>query len=93
VRTLAGKGGEGVNGKVRQGLALDDLDVTTSDTGATEARAGKYISENIYSEVTADTEGNSQINLNLNINRAVTARGRLASDGETGIGVFIEKDY
>jgi translocation and assembly module TamB len=93
VRTLAGKGGDGISGKLRRGLALDDLDVTTTETGATQARAGKYISENIYSEVTADTEGNSQINLNLNINRSVTARGRLTSDGETGIGVFIEKDY
>ncbi|MGH1355762.1 MAG: translocation/assembly module TamB domain-containing protein [Thalassovita sp.] len=93
VRTLAGKGGDGIAGQVRRGLALDDLDVTTSDTGATEARVGKYLSENIYSEVTADTAGNSQINLNLNINRSVTARGRLASDGETGIGIFIENDY
>lgn len=92
IRTLTG-GGEGIGGKVRQELALDDLDITTSETGATEARAGKYISENIYSEVTADTEGNSQINLNLNINRSITARGRLGSDGETGIGLFIEKDY
>ena len=93
IRTLSGKGGEGFSSKIRRGLQLDDLDVTTSDTGATEARAGKYLSENIYSEVTADTEGNSQINLNLNINRTITARGRLTSDGETGIGVFIEKDY
>ncbi|MBA86317.1 MAG: DUF490 domain-containing protein [Rhodobacteraceae bacterium] len=92
VRTLTG-GGTGLGGKVRKGLALDDLDITTSEEGATEARIGKYLGENIYSEVTADSEGNSQINLNLNINRSVTARGRLSSDGETGIGIFIEKDY
>jgi translocation and assembly module TamB len=93
IRTLTGKGGEGINGRVRRGLQLDDLDVTTTEDGATEARAGKYLSENIYSEVTADTDGNSQINLNLTLNPTITARGRLTSDGETGIGVFIEKDY
>ena len=93
VRTLTGVGGDGVGGRIRKELTLDDLDVTTSEDGATEARAGKYLSENIYSEVTADTEGNSQINLNLSINRTVTARGRLSSDGETGLGIFIEKDY
>lgn len=92
INTLAGGGG-GLNDKLRKGLALDDLDVTTSEDGATEARAGKYLSENIYSEVTADTAGNTQINLNLSVNRSVTARGRLSSDGETGIGIFIEKDY
>jgi translocation and assembly module TamB len=93
IRTLTGKGGDGLGGNIRKGLALDDLDVTTTDDGATEARAGKYLSENIYSEVTADTEGKTQINLNLTINRSVTARGRLSSDGDTGIGIFIEKDY
>ncbi len=54
---------------------------------------GKYISDNIYSEVIVDTTGNSQINLNLQISPSLTARGRLGSDGETGIGVFFERDY
>lgn len=93
IRTLSGKGGDGLTGKLRQGLALDDLDVTTSDSGATQAKAGKYISENIYTEVIADTAGKSQINLNLQINPSLTARGKLESDGNSGIGIFIEKDY
>lgn len=92
ISTLTGRGG-GLGDSVRKGLAVDDLDVTTTDEGATEARVGKYLSENIYSEVTADSEGNTQINLNLNISRSITARGRLGSDGETGLGLFIERDY
>lgn len=93
IRTLAGQGGEGLTGRLRQGLALDDLDVTTKDDGTTEARLGKYINENIYTEVTADSAGNSQIDLNLQLSPSVTAKGRLGSDGETGIGLFIERDY
>ncbi|SEQ09340.1 translocation/assembly module TamB domain-containing protein [Thalassovita taeanensis] len=93
LRTLTGKGGDGLSGNLRRGLQLDDLDVTTTDEGATEARVGKYISENIYTEVTADTQGRSQINLNLTITPSLTARGRMTSDGETGLGLFLEKDY
>ncbi|CUH67371.1 hypothetical protein TG4357_02969 [Thalassovita gelatinovora] len=93
INTLSGRGGDGLTGNLRRGLALDDLDLTTSDDGTTEARAGKYISENIYSEVTADSAGNSEINLNLQINPALTARGTLSSDGDSGIGIFFEKDY
>ena len=93
IRTLAGQGGEGLTGRLRQGLALDDLDVTTTDDGTTQARLGKYINENIYTEITADSAGNSQIDLNLQLSPSVTAKGRLGSDGETGIGLFIERDY
>ncbi|MBR9653219.1 translocation/assembly module TamB domain-containing protein [Thalassovita aquimarina] len=93
IRTLSGGGGGGLTGDLRRGLALDDLDLSTSEEGVTEARVGKYISDNIYSEVIVDTTGNSQINLNLQISPSLTARGRLGSDGETGIGVFFERDY
>ena len=93
IRTLAGGGGAGLTSGLRQGLSLDDLDVSTSAEGTTQARVGKYISDNIYSEVIVDTAGQSQINLYLQVNPSLTARGRLSSDGETGIGIFIEKDY
>ena len=93
INTLSGHGGDGLAGNLRRGLVLDDLDVSTSDDGTTQARAGKYISDNIYSEVTADSAGKSEINLNLQINPARTARGTLSSDGNSGIGIFFEKDY
>ena len=38
-------------------------------------------------------DGKSRINLNLDVNDAITARGSVASDGESTIGVFYEKDY
>ena len=54
---------------------------------------GKYISENIYTDVTVNTAGETEINLNLNVSRSITVRGRVGSDGGTGIGVYIERDY
>ncbi len=93
IHTLSGKGGAGLVGNLRSSLALDDLDVTTAEDGTTEARVGKYISDNIYTDVTVNSAGESQINLNLKINPRLKIRGRAGSDGDTGIGVYFEKDY
>lgn len=93
VRTLAGKGGEGVLERLRGNFALDDLDVTTDETGAASVRAGKYISENIYTDVTVGAEGKAEVNLNLTLTPSLTARGTLGSDGNTGVGIYFEQDY
>lgn len=93
VAVLAGRGGEGLVGTLRRNFGLDDLDVTTAEDGTTALKAGKYISENVYTEVEIDQEGKSQINLNLDLREGVTVKGRLGADGDTGIGVFLERDY
>lgn len=93
VATLAGKGGDGVIAKLRQGAGLDNLDVKTDSAGGASVTAGKYISEKIYTEVTVDQDGKSQIDLNLDVSKTVTLRARAASDGRTSLGVVVEKDY
>lgn len=93
VATLAGRGGAGVVSRLRQGFGLDNLDIKTSAEGGAELTAGKYIGKNLYSEVTVDQDGKSQINLNLDLTDSITLRGSAGSDGNTGIGVFLEKDY
>ena len=93
VATLAGKGGEGLVSKLRNSFGLDDLDVTTDEDGTAAVRAGKYLSENIYTDVTVGSEGKTELNLNLDVRPGVTLRGTLESDGGTGIGLFYERDY
>lgn len=93
VAVLAGRGGEGLVGNLRNAAGLDDLDLTTDDEGNISVRAGRYLSRNLYSDVSVDAEGKSRINLNLDVNDAVTARGSVASDGESTLGVFYERDY
>ena len=93
VHTLAGKGGEGLVAKLRLGIGLDNLDVKTATDGTSSVTAGKYLTEKIYSEVTVDQNGKSQINLNLDLRKHITLRARASSDGSTGFGVLLEKDY
>ena len=93
VATLAGKGGTGLVERIRQKTGFDDLDVTSNAEGTTSLRAGKYIGENLYSDVVIDSNGKSQINLNLDLSPSTKLRGEVSSDGSTGIGIFFERDY
>ncbi|MFC3182276.1 translocation/assembly module TamB domain-containing protein [Cypionkella sinensis] len=93
VATLAGRGGEGVVSKLRQGFGLDNLDVKTDAAGGASVTAGKYLTKNIYSEITVDQNGQSEINLNLDVSKSVTLRANSGSDGDTGLGIVLEKDY
>lgn len=93
VATLAGRGGDGIVGRLRKGFGLDDLDLRTDAAGQTTFKAGKYLSEKLYSEVEVAPDGRSEINLNLDVRPGVTVRGSVGSEGGAGIGVFLERDY
>lgn len=93
VATLSGNSNADVVGKLRGAIGLSDLDVTQSDGGGTEVSAGAYISDKVYSEVTADSEGKQRINLNFDLSDSITLKGGAATDGNSGIGVFFERDY
>ena len=93
VATLSGKGSGGLTGRLRNGLGLADFDVSSTADGATQFSAGTYISDNIYSEVVADSDGNNEINLNLDLTPSLTVKGSAGNDGNTGLGIFFERDY
>jgi translocation and assembly module TamB len=93
VATLAGRGGDGIIGKLRRNFGLDDFDLISDSEGGTSLRLGRYVAKNIYTEVIVGTEGTSQLNLNLDIRPGVTLRASADSDGDTGIGIFVEQDY
>ena len=93
INTLVGRGGDGVVERIRMGFGVDDLDVSTAEDGTTELRVGKYLTENIYTDVTVGAGGESSVNLNLDITPSITARGTASSTGNTGLGIFFERDY
>ncbi len=93
VGTLAGRGSGGLIDNFRQGIGLDDFDVTTDAEGNAAVRAGKYLTENVYTDVTINADGETEINLNLDVTDNVTAKGTVDADGETSIGIFFERDY
>jgi translocation and assembly module TamB len=93
VATLAGKGGDGVIANLRKSTGLDDLDIVTDEEGNAGVRAGKYLSENLYTDVTVGATGQAEINLNLDLTPNLTVKGGASNTGETSLGIFFEKDY
>ena len=61
--------------------------------GNTSVGVGKYISDNIYTDVQIGDQSQTEINLNIDLSRRTKVRGSFGSDGSTGLGVFFEKDY
>ena len=90
---LAGRGGEGIVGRLRDQVGLDDLDLQTDDEGNVQVRAGKYLSENLYTDISVGDNGQSTFNLNLDISEHLRARGSAGSDGNNTIGIYFERDY
>ncbi|MCX7564967.1 translocation/assembly module TamB domain-containing protein [Sulfitobacter sp. F26169L] len=93
VAVLAGRGGNGMMGNLRDRFGLDDLDVTTTDSGETALRVGKYLTDNVYTDVTAASDGTGEVSLNIDITPNLKGKATLGSDGDSSIGVFFEKDY
>ncbi|WP_353472835.1 translocation/assembly module TamB domain-containing protein [Salipiger sp. H15] len=92
VNTLAGRGSGAVD-NLRQGFGLDDLDVTTNDEGEAGLRLGKYISDNVYTDVEVDSGGGSAVNLNIKITPSLKAKGSVTSEGDSTLGLYYEHDY
>jgi translocation and assembly module TamB len=88
-----GGGGPGFLGELRGATGLDDLDIITQEDGSTAVRAGRYVSKNVYVDVQSDTRGISKAEVNVNVSEQLTARGSVASDGNTTIGLFFERDF
>ncbi len=93
VTTLAGKGGESVVSQLRRGFGLDDFDVTTDTEGNTGLRLGKYISDNVYTDVTIGSANTAGVSINIDLTKSITARGQVKSNGDSSVGVYFEKDY
>ena len=90
---LAGSGGLGIVANIREATGLDDLDMTVDDDGSVAVRAVKYLTRNVYTDVELDDAGQTQININLDVTDALTARGSVDSEGDSTLGLYYEKDY
>ncbi|EAQ01766.1 hypothetical protein OB2597_15021 [Pseudooceanicola batsensis HTCC2597] len=93
IAELTGGGGGGIVGRIREGAGVDDLDISQTESGETALSVGKYVSENVYTEVEATSGGKTSLTINLDVSDNVTAKGTLGSDGDSSLGVFFEKDY
>ena len=90
--TLSGRGG-GLTERLRTGLGVDSLDVGTDDDGTAQVGVGRYIADDVYTDVTINAEGESEVNLNFDLTDTLTIKGSVDNEGETGVGLFFQRDY
>jgi translocation and assembly module TamB len=88
-----GAANSGILSNLRDGLGLDDLDLQTDEEGNAAVRAGRYISDNVYTDLTISGSGETDLSLNIDLTPSVTARGSVSSDGDGSLGLFFERDY
>jgi len=90
--TLSGRS-EGIMEKLRRNLGVDDLDVRTDEDGETSLRVGRYLTENVYTDIEVKPQGDSEVSINIDLTPSLTARGRVDNAGRSSVGLFFERDY
>ncbi len=90
---VGGGGGGGLVESLRGAAGLADLDIVTDAAGNVGVQAGTYIQDNVYLGVTAGTNGQSKVTINLDVTDDLTIKGAAGQDGNSSIGVFYERDY
>lgn len=90
--TLSGQS-EGILEKLRRNIGLDDLDVRTDAEGETSVRMGRYLTENVYTDLEVNPQGDSEVSINIDLSPSLTARGQVNNDGQSSVGLFFERDY
>ncbi|MCL4674970.1 MAG: translocation/assembly module TamB domain-containing protein, partial [Pararhodobacter sp.] len=93
VATLTGRADNSILSRTRQAMGLDDLDFTVDDAGNTALRAGRYLTDQVYSDLSVDSSGRGEVTINLDLSPNITLRGRADTEGRSGIGIFFERDY
>ncbi|RKE80177.1 translocation/assembly module TamB domain-containing protein [Rhizobium sp. AG855] len=89
---LAGGRGTSLFQSLRTSLGIDDLDVSTDETGQTSISAGKYLNDRTYLELRQSGNGGAKAVINLDIGRGVKLKGEAGGEGAGG-GIFYEKEY
>ncbi len=90
--TLSGRS-EGILERLRRNIGLDDLDVRTDEEGDTSLRVGRYLTENVYTDLEVNPQGDSEVSINIDLSPSLTARGQVNNEGRSSIGLFFERDY
>ncbi len=93
IAVLSGRSNGGLLDRVRGSAGLDDLDITTDDEGNVAVRAGKYLTDNVYTDVQINQEGEAELSLNLDVSPSLTVRGGVGATGDTSLGLFFERDF
>ncbi|MBB4009234.1 translocation/assembly module TamB domain-containing protein [Allorhizobium taibaishanense] len=92
VGQLGGGNSTSLFNSLRSAVGVDDLDVSTDAKGNTQFSAGKYLNDKTYLEFQQGSTGSKAV-INLDVGRGIKLKGQAGANGDSGGGVFYEKEY
>ncbi|MGG7516929.1 translocation/assembly module TamB domain-containing protein [Allorhizobium undicola] len=92
VSQLAGGRSTSLFNSLRNSVGVDDLDVSTDSKGDAQVSAGKYLNDRTYLEFQQSSSGSRAV-INLDVGRGFKLKGQAGANGDSGGGVFYEKEY
>lgn len=93
IATLTGRAESSFFDRTRSALGLDDLDVSTDADGNAAVRAGRYIGERVYTDISVNSAGRSEVTIQLDLTQSLTVRRRTDTERRSAVGLFFERDY
>lgn len=93
VAQLAGGRSTSLFQSLRSNLGVDDLDITSDESGQAQVKAGKYLNDRTYIQVEQGASSGSKASINLDVGRGIKLKGEAGSDGAGAAGIFYEKEY
>lgn len=91
--TLRGGGSDVVGQTGREATGADSVSVASDSGGLPSLGVGGYLSDNVYTDVTVNTDGNTELNINLDVTDNLTLKGTVDGTGDSAIGIFFDRDY
>lgn len=89
---LSGRG-LGNQSRLREATGADNVEVGLDNIGSGLLGLGGYIGEKAYTDFNVNTEGDSELSINIDLTESVTVTGTVDSEGESGFGLFFKRDY
>lgn len=97
IARFSGQGGGGgldPLGMLRSATGLDDISVEMDESGAANVDVGKYLTDNVYLELSKGKGENSgAATIQIEVTPSINVESRIGQDAQGGGGVFWKHDY
>ncbi len=86
-------GGDFVGTTGREATGADSVSVANDSGGLPSLELGGYLSDQVYTDVAVNADGDTELNINLDVTDNLTLKGTVDNSSESGIGIFFDRDY
>ncbi len=86
-------GGDPVGDNARRITGADTVSIGEDDSGNAQAEIGAHLGKNVYTDLSVNTKGDTEVNINLDVSRTLTLKGTVDNAGNSAVGIFFERDY